>query len=114
MAYQQLDPNLLGSAQPFSGELTQVAVIQADTNAYGTVFIANVSTTDVCRVRLAIKNFFEQVQDQHYILYDAQIVPQGMLIIPNLGMQSETQVLAYSDTGTATFNVTGDTIINVF
>lgn len=114
MAYQQLDPNLLGSGQPFSGELTQVAVIAANSNAYGTVFIANVSTTDVCKVRLALKNFFEQVQDQHYILYDTEVVPQGMLIIPNLGMQSETQVLAYSDTGTATFNVTGDTIINVF
>ena len=114
MVYQQLDPNLIGSGQPFSGELTQIALLPLDSNVYGTVFIANISTTQSCLVRLAVKNFFESVGEQHYILFDTEVVPQGMLIIPNLGLQSETQVLGYSNTGTATFNVTGDTIVNIF
>jgi hypothetical protein len=114
MVYQQIDPNLLGSGQPFSEELTQIALIPLDSNAYATVFIANTSNTQTTVVRLAVKNFFENVGAQHYILYDTEIVPQGMLIIPNLGLQSETQVLGYSNNGAATFNVTGDTIINVF
>jgi hypothetical protein len=109
----QLDPNILGSGQPFSGEITQVAIIPEGSQAYGTVFVANTSTQDTCRVRLAVKNFFELLDARHYILYDAELVPQGMLIIPNLGLQSETQVLAYSDTGTAAFNVTGDRFVNV-
>lgn len=109
----QLDPHLLGSAQPFSGELTQVALIPAGSQAYGTVFISNTSTQTDSRVRLAVKNFFELVDDRHYILYDTLLVAQGMLIIPNLGLQSETQVLAYSDTGDVAFNVTGDKFVNV-
>lgn len=114
MVHQQLDPNLLGSGQPFSGEITQIAIIPFQSNAYGTVFIANTSTTQSCLVRLAVKNFFELLADRHYILFDTEVVAQGMLIIPNLGLNSEDQVLGYSNTGTASFNVTGDTIQNIF
>lgn len=113
MAYQQVDPSLVGSGQPFSGELTEVAFIPLDQNIHCDVFIANVSTTDNTRVRLAVKNLYLPMEDRFYIVYDAEVVAQGMLIIPRLGLESETQVLAYSDNGLATFTVSGNNVINL-
>ena len=112
MAWQELRPNIVGSGQPFSGELTEVAIAPLDTNVYCDIFISNVSTTNSTKVRLAIKNYYEALDSRHYILYDTEVVAQGMLIIPRIGLQSETQVLGYSDNGLAAFNVTGNTIIN--
>lgn len=114
MTYEQLNPTLLGSGQPFSGELTEITTVPFNSNFFGSVFISNTSTTQSCLVRLAVKDYFVPVNSSHYILYDTEVVAQGMLIIPNLGLQSETQVLGYSNTGTATFNVSGDTIVNLF
>ena len=112
MTYATLLPKIVGSAQPEAGVLTTVTEIAANSNAYGSVFVANVSDTTVETVRLLVKPTEDPVGPHQYLLWDTPIEPNGMVIIANIGLNGGEQLMASSAQGLATFNLTGDQIIN--
>jgi hypothetical protein len=112
MTYATRLPKIVGSAQPSAGVLTSVTVIDNNSNAYGSVFVANVSDSTVETVRLLIRPAEDALGPHQYLLWDTPIEPQGMLIIANIGLQGGAQLMASSAQGQATFNLTGDQIIN--
>jgi len=112
MAYQSYYPQLYGGIQPLSGQLTVATFIDSGSNSMATAFIANGSDTEYERVRLAIKPIDEPVDDKHYIVYDLELEPRGILQLSYFGLNSENQVLVYSQNGYAIFNVSGTTIVN--
>jgi len=112
MAWQEIQPHLYGGIQPLSGQLTVASFIAARGNTLASAFVANSSNTEWEKVRLAIKPYYEPMDDRFYILYDTPVAPQGMLQLAYFGLGVDDEILVCGETGYAVFNVTGTTIIN--
>ena len=113
MAWQELNPYLAGGVQPISDTLTVISTIAEGKNMYGTVFIANTSSTQDELVRLALRpEGSSVVTDDQYILYDTAIPPNYIMQLGNIGLNSNESLIGYSANGFAVFNLTGDGIKN--
>lgn len=113
MAWQELNPYLAGGVQPISDTLTVIAEIASDKNIYGSLFVANTSSTQDELVRVALRPAGSPaVGDEQYILYDTVIPPNYIMQLANIGLNSNEALVAYSENGFAVFNLTGDGIIN--
>jgi hypothetical protein len=112
MSWQTLAPQIFGTRQPFSGQLTQMVRIGGQGNAYVNVFMLNTSQTDYSTVRLAIKPTNEVTEAKHYLLYDVVLAPLETVIIPSIGLGPNNEMYGYSDNGATTFNITGEQINN--
>jgi hypothetical protein len=113
MAWQQLFPALAGGVLPESDTLTLVAEIPPGSNIYGSVFIANVNTSNIDTVRLAIKPAADPtIEPKHYLLFDTPLWPNQFLQLANIALNEGDQVIASTDLGLVAFNVTGDRIVN--
>lgn len=115
MGYVTREPNIFGSVKPDAGKLQQLAYIDLDKNAYGSVFISNTSDSTSDRVRLAIKPLVDEdlpVSGKHYIIYDLFLDPSYSIQIANIGLNFGDRIYGYSQNGNVTFNMTGDLIRN--
>jgi hypothetical protein len=112
MAWQELDPKIFGTRQPFSGQLSQIALIGDNQNAVVTVFITNTSGANPAIIRLAIKPQAETTDPKHFLLYNTTISPKETVLMPNICLGPNSEVYGYSNTGSVTFNITGEKIIN--
>lgn len=113
MAWQELFPYLAGGVQPISDTLTVISTVSEGKNIYGTLFIANVSSSLSERVRVALKPVDQPTVDlEQYILYDTDLPPNYMLQLSNIGLNSQDSVVGYSENGFAVFNFTGDEVRN--
>jgi hypothetical protein len=113
MTYQDLQPNLIASYQPYSDTLTVITTIPDNSNAYGSMFITNVDDQTIDYVRLAIKHSTDIFGDQNYLLYDTPIFPNNMFQLSNIALSAGDQVIVYSRNGLSSFNMTGNIILNI-
>ena len=116
MGYVTREPNIFGSVQPPAGELRILAAINLNQNAYGSVFISNISETTSDRVRLAVKPLQDEdlpVSGEHYILYDLYMDPSYSIQLPYVGLDYGDKIYGYSQNGHINFNMTGDMIRNI-
>lgn len=113
MGYVTREPHIFGSVQPQAGELRELAVMDLDQNAYGSVFISNISEVSSDRVRLAIKPLEDEllpVSGEHYILYDLFLDPSYSIQLAYIGLNNGDKIYGYSLNGHVNFNMTGDLI----
>jgi hypothetical protein len=113
MGYVTREPHIFGSVQPTAGELRELAYMDLDQNAYGSIFISNTNDTTPDKVRLAVKPLIDEdqpVSGKHYIIYDLFLDPSYSIQIANIGLDYGCRIYGYSQNGFVNFNMTGDLI----
>jgi hypothetical protein len=99
MGYVTREPHIFGSVQPTAGELRELAYMDLDQNAYGSIFISNTNDTTPDKVRLAVKPLMDLFLDPSYSIQ-----------IANIGLDYGCRIYGYSQNGFVNFNMTGDLI----
>jgi len=115
MSYETLDPQIFGSIFPPAGELTLLATMDLNQNAYGTVVITNTSGSVVERARIAIqplKDTDKPIEPHNYIAYDLRMPQHYTIQLPNIALSNGDKIWGYSLYGNLSFMMSGDQIIN--
>lgn len=106
-----IEPNIYGSVQPAALTWTVAARMTATNNAFVNLMLSAKIAQD--RVRVAVKARTQTLAVRHYILYDTPISEDVPLQISNIGLNSNDEILVWSQQGQTAFNVTGITMVNL-
>jgi len=109
MAETVYDPALLGGGQPLPGENLIVVIARPEYGYYVNIIVSNVDTganSDFARV--AVLPAGSVLDDTHWICYDTEVLPNQFFTLPNIGLGPQDQVIASSQNGYLSINVTGN------
>jgi hypothetical protein len=110
-------PTIFESVHPSAGTLTIAATIPDGSNCFGNIIVSNTSSvsSDLFSVAIStggLSSLNPAPDSSQYIAYNTQIYPNGQVILPNIGLDSNSQIIVSSLNGLVSFNTTGNKIIN--
>lgn len=106
-------PAILGSGQPNPGEILTIYTARPNQTVWCNTFISNLDSSVTDYVSMAIKPGAAQLLDVNYILWNTELPPNGIIMLPQFGLGPSDQIIASSQNGVAAFNISGDQIFNV-
>lgn len=105
-----LEPEIFGTIQPEPATPTVVVTTGAGRPGQVSMFITN-NESYLDRVRVQLRPDGDPLQDDQFILYDTPIYSGHTVTISLICVNTNDQIIVYSESGACTFTVSGTAFV---
>jgi hypothetical protein len=106
------DPALLGGGKPLPGQNLVIVVARPEFGYYVNIHVSNTNNFADDFARVAVVPAGATLGPEHWISFDTRVPSRQLYILPNVGLGGQDQVIASSQNGYLSFNVTGSKFFN--